>query len=313
MDKYQLYKFFAGESNMEDEIAIREWLEESAQNKKEFFRERKLFDASYLNTGRIPPVKSKHIYFNFRKIGYVAATIAIIISISIFLNNYSIIDNHAVNTAMNIVTVPAGQRVKLILPDGTIVWLNSQSTFTYPAVFSKTRQVTLNGEGFFEVKADKNSPFIVSTSKGSVNVTGTIFNVRALDNEGIFETTLLEGKVKVISAEDSLNTIDLKPNQKSKFLGNNFTVENIDDHDEFLWRNGLMSFKNRSLDEIVREFEQQYGVNIILNHKNKQLFKHSYTAKFRTTDGLEYNLDILRRTATFKYERSTDNETIYIN
>lgn len=96
-------------------------------------------------------------------------------------------------------------------------------------------------------------------------------------------------------------------------MGNNFIVEKIDDHDEFLWRKGLMSFKNRTLDDIVKEFEQQYGVKIILNQNNRQLFKHSYTAKFRTTDGLDYNLDILKQTATFKYERSSDNQTIYIN
>lgn len=312
MDKSQLYKFFAGESEKKDEIVIRKWIEESEENKKEFFLERKLFDATYLNTGRKLSVKRKHIHINFRKIGYVAASIAIIFSISLFLNNYSILNKNTAFTGMNTVSVPAGQRVNLTLPDGTVVWLNSRSTFTYPAVFNKTRQVELNGEGYFEVKADENSPFIVSTSKGSVNVTGTVFNVRVLDNEGIFETTLLKGKVKVISAGDPLKTIDLKPNEKSIFVGNKFIVEKIDDHDEFLWRNGLMSFKNRTLDDIVKEFEQQYEVKIILNHENKQLFKHSYTAKFRTTDGLDYNLDILRRTATFKYERSSDNQTIYI-
>ena len=313
MNRSQLFNFFAGKASIKDEIAIRKWIEESEQNKKEFFLERKLFDATYLNTGRKPAGKSKHIYFNFRKIGYVAASIAIIISISLFINNYSIIDKNADFTAMNTVSVPAGQRVKLTLSDSSIVWLNSQSTFKYPSKFNKTRTVELTGEGFFEVKSDKNSPFIVSTPQGCVYVTGTVFNVRAFDADKTFETTLLEGAVKVIAENGGYKSIDLQPNQKSKFINNEFIVEHIENHDEFLWRNGLISFKNNTLDEIARIFEQQYDVRIMINPDNKNLFRHSYTAKFRISDGLDYNLDILRRTISFEYKRNNDNKTIVIN
>jgi transmembrane sensor len=95
------------------------------------------------------------------------------------------------------VIVPAGQRVQLVLADGTKVWLNSKTTFTYPAALSadKNREVTLNGEAYFEVKKDAEHPFLVKTNTYDIQVFGTTFNVYAYDNADYFETSLINGSV----------------------------------------------------------------------------------------------------------------------
>ncbi|MDD4428096.1 MAG: FecR family protein [Paludibacter sp.] len=312
MNKFQLYNFFAGKSSINEEIAIRKWIEASEQNKKEFMRERKLFDATCLNPQNNTSKKNKHISISVKTIQRIAAAVALIICLSLFLKNYSIVEKQDLLTVMNTVTVPAGQRVKLTLSDSSIVWLNSLSTFKYPSTFKGNRTVELNGEGFFEVKSDKHFPFIVSTSKGCINVTGTVFNVRAFDKDEVFETTLLEGEVKIYTEGKNNKNIVLKPKQKSKLLNNELIVEEVSDFDEFLWRDGLMSFKEKTLDDIVKRFEQQYGVKIVMNQESKHLFRHSYTAKFRTSDGLDYNLDILKKTISFEQKRSNDNQIIFI-
>ena len=115
--------------------------------------------------------------------------------------------------AMNMVEVPNGQRVSLTLSDGTKVWLNSHSKFTYPARFSsKERDVKLEGEGFFEVAHNEKSPFVVHADLLHVKVLGTKFNVRAYDEEPS-SITLAEGKVEV-ATNDNEHKVTLKPNEQ---------------------------------------------------------------------------------------------------
>ena len=100
--------------------------------------------------------------------------------------------------AMQTITVPAGQRVNLDLPDGSNVWLNAGTTMQYPVSFmTDKREVILDGEAYFEVAHNEKSPFVVHTSTLDVEVLGTKFNVEAYSARKIFETSLMEGRVKV--------------------------------------------------------------------------------------------------------------------
>ena len=101
--------------------------------------------------------------------------------------------------------VPAGQRVELVLEDGTRVWLNSKSKLTYPTSFGKKeREVILDGEGYFEVTKNEKAPFIVKTHKYDIKVLGTTFNISAYQNKlSAFETSLLEGAVEVFSSNNT--------------------------------------------------------------------------------------------------------------
>lgn len=112
--------------------------------------------------------------------------------------------------------VPTGQHVEIMLADGSKVWLNSGSTLTFPSKFNgKKRLVELDGEGFFEVKSDKEHPFIVSTSKYQVKAVGTSFNIYDYQDSPQFEAALLNGKVEVTTNAKKSSVVILTPNQRA--------------------------------------------------------------------------------------------------
>src|SRR5690606_41470504 len=114
------------------------------------------------------------------------------------------------NNASNTISTPKGGQYQVVLSDGTKVWLNAASTLRYPIrVNGSVRQVELVGEGYFEVSADKNTPFIVNCHHQIGHVTGTRSNINAYREEQSVKTTLGEGKVNVVS-NDGKTSIDLR-------------------------------------------------------------------------------------------------------
>jgi ferric-dicitrate binding protein FerR (iron transport regulator) len=116
--------------------------------------------------------------------------------------------------------VPHGSKIKMVLPDGTSVWLNAGSKFTYPSYFNgKDRTVLLEGEAYFDVVTMPEKPFRVKTGEAIVKALGTSFNVKAYPEEGVTETTLIKGEL-VVSKIDKKSEIKLKPNEKITIIGN---------------------------------------------------------------------------------------------
>ena len=131
-----------------------------------------------------------------KRVSTVAASLLIPILIFSTVYLYREMDHY--KQIPNIVSVNRGQRAGITLPDGTIVHLNSESKLTYTPEFNgKLREVSLEGEAFFEVTPNKEKPFIVKTSVFDVEVLGTSFNVSVYNDENIVETALIEGKVKL--------------------------------------------------------------------------------------------------------------------
>jgi transmembrane sensor len=129
----------------------------------------------------------------------------------------------------NEVTVPLGAKSKIRLPDGTEVILNAGSKLSYSTEYGKKlREVEFSGEAYFKVAKNKNKPFIVHTSKTSIEALGTEFNVKAYPNENIIETILVEGSVAIRKTDTEKNikgsrnneTIILKPGQMLQIVKN---------------------------------------------------------------------------------------------
>jgi len=166
----------------------------------------------------------------------------------------------------NTLRTPRGGQYKLILPDGTNVWLNAASSLKYPSSFnSKERKVVLEGEAYFEVSkvtdppANKKVPFLVSIQgKPDVEVLGTHFNIMAYPDEPFVLTTLLEGSVKIGSSV-------LVPGQQAQENNNSssVTVINAVDLNEVIaWKNGKTSFKNANIQQIMRAISRWYDVDV---------------------------------------------------
>ena len=169
-------------------------------------------------------------------------------------------DNDYVQTIQ--IKNPAGQQQKVYLPDGTVIWLNAESQLTYPSKFiSAIRNVTLKGEGYFEVATDSVHPFVVATRDLSITVYGTSFNVKSNPGEERVQVSLLDGNVSV---KNKIETRKLEPGWCYKYKSSTQEGETVqfDKEKVLAWRNGVLVFEEDNLEETITKLEKWYGVKI---------------------------------------------------
>lgn len=158
-------------------------------------------------------------------------------------------------------SVPRKGFYRLVLPDGTKVWLNSSTSITYPTAFNgNERRVKVNGETYFEVAPDKNKPFRVETDLFTVEAVGTAFNVNTYADEPIATTTLVEGVVRMINGNQ---TTLLKPGQQWQLAGNQSKVVQTDTRPYTAWINDEFRFSNTPLDAIMRQVARWYDAEVV--------------------------------------------------
>ena len=183
----------------------------------------------------------------------------------------------AAGMAYNTMSTPKGRQFKLLLPDGTGVWLNAASSLRYPVAFTgKERKVEIQGEAYFEVAkltdpaTGMRVPFKVQVNaKTEIEVLGTHFNINSYEEEGIVSTTLLEGSVKVLNNGKSAL---LQPGQQARVAGvkprtgANQQIEIIahaDVEKVMAWKNGVFNFQDASLAEVMRQLERWYDIEVV--------------------------------------------------
>ncbi|WDF78959.1 FecR family protein [Mucilaginibacter sp. KACC 22773] len=165
------------------------------------------------------------------------------------------------NTINNIST-PKGGQWQVVLPDGSKVWLNSASSFNFPASFEnqKERIVQLSGEAYFEVAKDKLHPFIVKTDKESVQVLGTHFNINSYPDEPAVKTTLAEGRIKVTDLAGE--TKQLVPGKESVLRNGSLTIADANVEEALAWKNGYFRFNDEKIQSVMRQLARWYDVDI---------------------------------------------------
>lgn len=256
-------------------------------------------------------IKMKHIRQVICRAASYAAVVAVLMMATywITVRHYSKTD---VAIADNTLYVPAGQRVKITLQDGTGVWLNSKTTLTYPSVFlGKERRVMVDGEAFFEVAGNPEKPFIVSSKGVEMKVLGTKFNVRGYAEDKELRTSLIEGSLQVYLSESAQKSIVLNPNEQVTVSGNSMRVGSIPDSAYFLWTNGIYSFENERLGSILDRLELYYDVKIVV--EDSSISEWAYTGKFRQRDGIDEILRIIQRFHKFKIRKDEDNNVINLS
>ncbi|MCC6289065.1 MAG: FecR family protein [Chitinophagaceae bacterium] len=174
-------------------------------------------------------------------------------------------DNSQNHKAINTVKTPMGGQYQVVLPDGSKVRLNAASSITYPAAFnSDERRVTLTGEAYFEIthltKNNRKVPFIVETGRQKIEVLGTRFNVNAYDDEKGITTTLVEGKVKVTTENE---TVILKPNQELNLRDEGITTHKVDVETVIDWTNGDFNFADEDMKSVMRKIARWYNVEVV--------------------------------------------------
>lgn len=201
---------------------------------------------------------------------------------------------------LNTISTAAGQQYQVILPDGTLVWLNALSSLKYPSMFTgHERKVELEGEGYFEVTKvkDRKMPFIVLSNKQRVEVLGTHFNINSYANENSTKTTLLEGSVSVSTSNTSAV---LKPGQQAILMNGKTRVVQVQTEDVVAWKNGYFMFNNESLEDVMRKVARWYDVQI--EYKKISNRKITFFGTVSRFSNISQVLRTLEHTGEVKFE-----------
>ncbi|QZT38521.1 FecR domain-containing protein [Halosquirtibacter xylanolyticus] len=235
-----------------------------------------------------------------------AASILVLISlgfVSMYFKQRSEVNEYLTLSSLPIeVQTSTGAPSKVVLPDGTEVWINSSSKLRYPSVFSeKCREVHLEGEAFFHVTKNV-TPFVVHAPRCDVKVYGTKFNVDAYPEEDKSVVALKEGSVSISGEE--MKEYFLKPGMVAEIKDDQKVdinkVEHLQQYDD--WKDGEISFKGRSLIDITDRLGRKFGVEF--QYLNPEIGNYTYDLSV-TTESLKEILELLEFTAPIKFEHDS--------
>ena len=244
------------------EVWFNEDIDVSAVNDEQIDRIKKRIDLSIHK--RYPVVR------RIVRWGQVAA--AVLLPVFILLTVFFYRENNTSLSQEMIVSTRKGERANITLPDGTTVYLNSDSQLGYiPDIYNKKeRRVDFSGEGYFCVFQDKTMPFYIDSKGLQVQVTGTVFNLSVREQDNTAELSMEEGSV-LLTAIESDFSITLFPNEKAildRQTGHITVIKDEDVRYESAWRNGDMVFRNTSLSQIFMAIEDNYNVKINVRCEN---------------------------------------------
>ncbi|RXG11552.1 FecR family protein [Leeuwenhoekiella aestuarii] len=213
------------------------------------------------------------------------------------------------------VSTEVGEQKEIVLPDGSDVFLNYNTSISYPEIFdSETRSVRIIGEAHFEVVKNEKKPFIVCFDDNYTRVLGTSFNIKAYPNSANLDITLIEGKVEVghIETKGYKKFSILNPNEGLSIRTDNsfkkYTLDNLNGITS--WKSGDLYFRQENISEVVKELRRRFEDSIVIKDS-----PHSKTSTFTTSIKARTSLeDILKiLSLTNKLEYNKINDVIYIN
>jgi ferric-dicitrate binding protein FerR (iron transport regulator) len=178
--------------------------------------------------------------------------------------------NQQAKAVYNTLRIPAAGQYQLLLPDGSKVWLNAESSITFPTVFNgNERKVMVTGEVYFEIAANARQPFKVSTNGQEVTVLGTLFNINAYPDEAATKTTLLEGSIRITNPTSKNQTSAiLTPGQQSQLTANDLQVKSdVNVEEATAWKNGYFQFEDADLAAVMRQLARWYDIKVVYTEK----------------------------------------------
>ncbi|MBI1344326.1 MAG: DUF4974 domain-containing protein [Terrimonas sp.] len=224
-----------------------------------------------------------------------------------------------------------GSKSKVQLPDGSVVWLNAGSKLTYDKEFGQAiREVSLTGEGFFDVAKNKEKPFIIHTRAIDIKVLGTAFNVKAYPEDKTTETSLIRGSIEVSVRNRPNEKIILSPNEKLVVRNRDIVAPRIKEEKvdlkpeisinqlrrspidstiaETQWVENRLVFRDESFKDLAVSFERWYNIKITISDSELEEARFSGTFSNET---IEQALQALMITKSFRYEINSDQIIIY--
>lgn len=295
-----IFNYFAKKTSPEEEKVLLEWIKSSPENMTFFYetklimslplnsiKEKQSLDSSFKSLcNKLELKKKNRSTFSFKHYLTIGAGIAaIFVGVIFYLVNPFI--SSTLSHQIIYTNTIKDSIMQIVLDDQTIVWIGENTTLSCPITFSeKKRIVSLKGYAFFEVAKDSLHPFIVKAPDFQVSVLGTSFGVNTnYDNEK-GETILLKGSVR-LEKKNGETLLTLDPGQQVLYSKNSeiLEVNKIDVRKYALWRFGLISLTNVSIQDIIKQLEGNYQVRIKMNIQG--LEKNRYNFSFSKKKGIE--------------------------
>jgi|TARA_R110002050_G_scaffold300717_1_gene471808 transmembrane sensor len=310
-NQIRLFKgYLQGSLSQHEEISLVDWINSSDKNYQEF--------KEFVSQNQFAQVDSEEAVKSWRqlkeKISYRSKhkkskrifvpawlKIAAIVVVALLSGFYVhlILDKNDFETFQNEVIVANGEKAQVILSDGTKVYLNSGTHFRYPSVFSRRkREVSLTGEAFFDVAANKSNPFVIETPTFDVKVLGTSFNVKTYLEDDGNTVTLHSGEVTILNEDKEYK---IEPGEKyifnTKTQQSEITKTSVEK--SFLWKEGIIVIDDLNLEEICRVLERRFDVRIVIaDDKYKEI---RYSGQFKSHERLDEILNLIRETSPIKF------------
>lgn len=321
-----LGRFLSGEQTRDDVAAVNGWAKASQANADELFGMERIDDdlmSRHMGSERIADAERRL----FALIGeqekprrrrvwlrYAASFVGIMIVVAAGWAGVSAWQRHAEAMQMAVAQAPADKNLSLALSDGTRVWLRKGSSLRYPKDFADRdkREVTLDGEGYFEVRKNQHQPFVVKSGSLDVTVLGTVFDMSSGRGGSEAGVSLVKGVVRASAAGDG-GSIVLKPGQRASvdrqtgFL----QVSEVDAYADGLWHEHKAPFRNASIKTIARQLEATFGVKVIL-HDGLDMTRR-YNGVIDERGSVDSVLALLRHALPISYKIRGGNVHLYPN
>ena len=308
-----LGRYIANEATPDEIVHVERWLADDA-NKQILIRLKKamaVVDQERFQTekawrqveGRLSGkgTTGKVLYKLYLKV----AAVALLLICSVFVISQIIMDGKP--ETIRFLTLHTGQEMKqFMLPDSSVVYLNKNSSFSYPDEFNDSiRLVKLQGEAYFEVFRKEDQPFVVETNMVGVRVLGTTFNVKAYDSEKDVSVVVTSGLVKISKLDSDKNSLLIGKDEIATLKEQgSIQKEKLKPENNYLaWKTGVLMFRQMSLAEVIEVINRHYDANIFL--KNEALFNCKLTATFDNKE-LDEVVHVLAMTFNLSVEKHSN-------
>lgn len=335
MDRLTLLDYINGRTNPADTEAVRNWAGQSRENRAYLESlmgimaiggSKKATEEEYKSFMKLVRKKKNAIW---RTVASIAAALVFVVSLAWNIISFipredkqqpyaAYLDNQLpLDSLTQEVYVSRGARSKVVLPDGSTVWLNSDSRLRFPVAFaSDKRSVELSGEAYFDVVKNEQCPMLISLKDNYlIEVLGTQFNVRAYDDEDDVQTALYSGVINLLkddAAKQSVNKVlNMQPNDVC--IVKEKTIKVQKSTEERLarisaWKEGSIYFDNTPLREVLKNIERHHGVNI--NVSDQTILNYSITARFDDESAVQI-MNMLRYCAPIDYRMDGKEFTLF--
>ena len=316
--KANILAYFSGKLSPEDEEKLLLWIKEDNENLDYFNHVKYNIDIESvshpLTQTSFAELKNKifiqqqftstqatighKFYLSFSKIAAIFFFAILLGAVSTYLINRSTASKQVVWFETK---VPRGKKSQLLLPDGSKIWVNAETSISYPNNFMNgNRIIKLDGEAYFEVAKLNGSNFTVETNDYNIHVLGTKFNVTAYSDFGRTETSLIEGRVEI---DKDAQTVNIIPGQTVTFCNDKFKVKSNNTLQTSKWKDDVFDFDHVAFKELIKRLERWYDVEIDI--KSPELSDIVYSGVFKNEETIDEVLNIFELTLPVSYSRES--------